>query len=159
MPWRPKKTKSLSDPAPTARHTESATHQIHFNAAPLPLFASDAKPMARWGACLTRVEGCAETGNSRHRRISGYRCRHSVYSNFWALSSSSHVLRLLIFVNCQLKRQIFIKSFVVCHVISPTIHDPNHRRASPSPIHRPWRREQTPDHLQLAIITLRSILS
>lgn len=77
MPWRPRKTKSLSDPAPTARHSESATHQIHSNAAPLPLFASDAKPMARWGACLPYPRG----GLRRNGKFpsSPYRCRHSVY--------------------------------------------------------------------------------
>lgn len=98
MPWRPEKQKSLSDPAPTARHSESATHQIHSNAAPLPLFL---RMRSRWpdgGLALPAWrDGCAERGNSRHRRISGYRCRYSAHSTFLTLSSS-HVPSLIYYM-------------------------------------------------------------
>jgi hypothetical protein len=80
MPWEAKMIKSLSDPAQPRGTANRPPTKSTLTQRPSH---SSLRMLSRWpdgGFALPEWrEGCAERGNSRHRRISGYRCRHFVF--------------------------------------------------------------------------------
>lgn len=115
--------------------------------------------MARWGACLTRVEGCAETGNSRHRHIAA----GIPYTwNFLRLTSSSHIPCLIHYMS--VFHQPAVEKTATYQVFRRLPRNlPHNPQSQPSPSisehNSPAPCRSKSCTMQRIIITLRSILS